>query len=81
MAPVTARDRLIGLSVGFVLGFGAAIVAMLALPFILPLSRGSLVSVGQGIVLTGVIWGWQDGAYQLGRLIAWVRRKLSPPRP
>jgi hypothetical protein len=73
-------DRLIGLAVGAIVGAAAALLTAALFTYLMPLPRGLALDVARGIGLVGIIWGWFHGAYQLGRLVGRVRRRLSPPR-
>lgn len=68
-------DRLIGLGFGFVAGLVAASLAYAISTFASPTYQAVWIGAGQALFLGLLVWGWQGGAYALGRIVGWVRRE------
>ena len=68
-------DRLIGVWFGVFVGLLTYLAIMVIGTFV-PASQQPLVQgLGSALFLGLSIWGWHGGAYALGRVVAWLRRK------
>lgn len=68
-------DRLIGLVFGAFAGIVAAGLAYGISTFATSAYKTVLVGLAQALLLGFIIWGWYGGAYALGRIVAWARKR------